>query len=98
MRVIIHPTLGRIEAWNDVAYEPSTEILTYWTFYRASDRRGWEAQSRIRFADKKDIGTRIANAGLRVDRWMGNWRGDQWTPEANEIIPVGSQAKLVRNS
>jgi len=98
LRVIAHPTLGRIEAWNDVAYEPSTEILTYWTFYRASDGRAWEAQSRIRFADKKGIGTRIARAGIRVDRWMGNWCGDQWTPEAKEIIPVGSLAKPVRNS
>jgi hypothetical protein len=97
LRVIARPTLGRIEAWNNVAYEPSTEILTYGTFYRASDGRVWQAQSRIRFADKKGIAMRIAHAGLRVDRWMGNWRGDQWTPEANEIIPVGSIAKLVRN-
>ena len=90
LRSIEHPALGRIEAWNDVAYEPASEIVTYWIFYRASDGRIWEAESRIRFAGKKAIAARIAKAGLRVDRWMGNWRGDQWTPEAKDIIPVGS--------
>jgi SAM-dependent methyltransferase len=77
LRAITHPTLGRIEAWNNAAYEPSTEILTYGTFYRALDGRVWKAQSRIRFADKEGIATRIAHAGLRVDRWMGSWCGDQ---------------------
>jgi SAM-dependent methyltransferase len=93
LRSIEHPALGRIEAWNDAAYEPDSEIVTYWTFYRASDGRVWEAQSRIRFASKQAIAARIADAGLRVDRWMGNWRGDQWTPEAKEIIAVGSLAR-----
>ena len=76
-----------------MSYEPATEIVTYRTFYRASDGRVWEAQSRIRFAGKKAIAARIVEAGLRVDRWMGNWRGDQWAPEAKEIIPVGSLAR-----
>jgi len=93
LRSIQHPALGRIEAWNDVVFEPASEIVTYWTFYRALDGRVWEAQSRIRFAGKEAIAARIAEAGLRADRWMGNWRGDQWTPEAMEIIPVGSLAR-----
>ena len=93
LRSIEHPALGRIEAWNDVVHEPASEIVTYWTFYRASDGRVWEAQSPIRFAGKKAIAARIAEAGLRVDRWMGDWHGDQWTPEAKEIIPVGSLAR-----
>jgi SAM-dependent methyltransferase len=92
LRSIEHPALGRIEAWNDAASEPGSEIVTYWTFYRASDGRVWEAQSRIRFASKSTIGARIEEAGLRVDRWLGNWRGDQWAPEAKEIIPVGGLA------
>jgi hypothetical protein len=93
LRSIEHPALGRIEAWNDVVHKPASEIVTYWTFYRASDGRVWEAQSPIRFAGKKAIAARIAEAGLRVDRWMGDWRGNQWTPEAKEIIPVGSLAR-----
>jgi hypothetical protein len=91
--VAIEHAAGRIEAWNDVVHEPASEIVTYWTFYRASDGRVWEAQSPIRFAGKKAIAARIAEAGLRVDRWMGDWRGGQWTPEAKEIIPVGSLAR-----
>jgi SAM-dependent methyltransferase len=92
LRSIEHPALGRIEVWNDAAYEPESEVVTYWTFYRASDGRVSEAQSRIRFAGKKAIAARIEEAGLRVDRWLGNWRGDRWTPEAKDIIPVGGLA------
>ena len=73
-----------------MVFEPASEIVTYWTFYRALDGRVWEAQSRTRFAGKAAITARIVEAGLRVDRWMGNWCGDQWTPEAKDIIPVGS--------
>ena len=93
LRSIEHPALGRIEAWNDVVFEPASEIVTYSTFYRALDGRVWEAQSRIRFAGKEAIAARSAAAGLRVDRWMGDWRGDQWTPEAEDIIPVGSLSR-----
>jgi SAM-dependent methyltransferase len=93
LRSIEHPALGRIEAWNDAVFEPASQIVTYSTFYRALDGRMWEAQSRIRFAGKEAIAARIADAGLRVDRWMGNWRGDQWTPEAKDIIPVGSLSR-----
>jgi SAM-dependent methyltransferase len=92
LRSIEHPAVGRVEAWNDVIYEPASEIATYWTFYRASDRRVWEAHARIRFAGKEAIAARIAEAGLRVDRWMGNWCGDQWTPQSKDIIPVGRLA------
>jgi hypothetical protein len=76
-----------------VVFEPASEIVTYSTFYRALDGRMWEAQSRIRFAGKEAIAARIAEAGLRVDRWMGNWCGVQWTPEAKDIIPVGRLAR-----
>jgi hypothetical protein len=38
---------------------------------------------------KRAIGARIAGAGLSVDRWMGDWRDNQWTPKAKDIIPVG---------
>jgi SAM-dependent methyltransferase len=89
LRTIEHPSFGSIEAWNDAVYEPDSGIVTYWTFYRASDGRVWEAQSPIRFAGKEAIAARIEEAGLHVNRWLGNWRGDEWTPEAKEIIPVG---------
>jgi SAM-dependent methyltransferase len=89
LRFIEHPTFGRIEAWNDAAYDWESGIVTYGTSYRASDGSEWKAQSRIRFTDKQAISARIAAAGLGVDRWMGDWRGSQWTPEAKNIIPVG---------
>lgn len=83
------PPHGRIEAWNDVSHDPATGIVTYDTVYRNGTYRIRKASSRIRFASKNDIATRLAEAGLSADTWLGNWQGDPWTPASPEIIPVG---------
>jgi nitroreductase len=41
---------------------------------------------------REAIAARIAEAGLKVERWLGDWTGRPWTPQAAEIIPVGRLA------
>jgi len=84
-----HQGLGQITAWNNVSFDPGTEIATYETFYRAPDGRSWQAASRIRFASRSAISARLAEAGLAATRWLGDWQGGPWTEASREIIPVG---------
>ena len=91
-RTFDHPGLGHITAWNDVAYDPATEVVTYDTAYQSETGQEWRATSRIRFASRETIVARIAEAGLRVDRWLGDWKGKPFAVGDTEMIPVGSLA------
>lgn len=91
-RIIAHPAFGAVRAWNDVAYDDATGIATYWTYYEASNGQTWSAESRIRFASKDAINARITEAGLRVDRWHGDWNGGPNGPNQPEIIAIGGLA------
>jgi SAM-dependent methyltransferase len=88
--------LGRISAGNDVRFDADHDVVSYDTVYRALDeahgKRQWMSTSRIRFATKSDIQQRIFDAGLSVERWLGDWQGTDWTPAAAEIIPLGRLA------
>lgn len=84
-----HPVHGRVEAWNDVAFDRATGIATYETHYSLPDGAHLSAVSRIAFPDRDEIAALIAGAGLEIERWHGDWRGGEWHPEAPEIIPVG---------
>ncbi|MFN0194623.1 MAG: class I SAM-dependent methyltransferase [Aestuariivirga sp.] len=90
LRRFAHPELGGVEAWNDVRFDPATAIATYDTFYRGAWGAEIKATSKIRFADKYEIANRVHAAGLRVDRWMGDWDESPWTENSPEIIPTGS--------
>jgi SAM-dependent methyltransferase len=91
-RVISHPVLGQVRAWNDVAFDDATGVVTYWSYYGATDGRTWSAQSCIRFATRTEISARISEAGLRVDRWLGDWQGGPIGPGQPEIIAIGGLA------
>jgi hypothetical protein len=67
--------------------------VTYETFYRAdSAGRLFKASSRIAFPDRETVAALIGEAGLHVDRWLGDWRGGPWSEDSPEIIPVGRLA------
>lgn len=93
MRLLEHPRFGTVAAWNDVAYAPETGIVTYETHYelRATGQR-LSAASRIAFPDKAELEALIAEAGLRAERWHGDWDGNVWQPGARELIPLGMLA------
>lgn len=88
-RVFALPELGRINAWNDVRYDAMSGIAAYETFYQADDGRRWQATSQIRFARQDQIAARLAEAGLVVESWLGDWQGGAFTPSSAEIIPRG---------
>jgi SAM-dependent methyltransferase len=89
-RVVTHPRFGAVTAWNDVAEDPATGIVTYQSFYRIeATGQLLSAPSRIRFAPKDTIARHIAAAGLVVDQWLGDWQGSPWHDGAKEIIPLG---------
>lgn len=88
-RVFDLPGMGQVSAWNDVNFDPVTSIACYETVYRAASGRLWQASSRIHFATKDNIQHAICSAGLAVDRWLGNWQGDDFTEASPEIIPMG---------
>lgn len=88
-----HPALGAVEAWNDVAQDPATGIVAYGTHYRiVGTGEVLSARSRIAFPEREEIAALIARAGLRVERWRGDWSGAPWTPAAPEIVPLGTLA------
>jgi SAM-dependent methyltransferase len=92
-RRLDHPRFGAVTAWNDVADDPATGIVTYQSFYRIeASGQVLSAASRIRFAPRETIAAHIAAAGLTVDRWLGDWQGGPWHAQAREIIPIGRRA------
>jgi SAM-dependent methyltransferase len=92
-RILRHPSLGPVEAWNDAAQDPATDIVTYETHYRVvASGALFSASSRIRFTDREVLAARLAEAGLAVERWLGDWRGGAFAPDSREVIPLGRLA------
>lgn len=93
MRLVEHPRFGAVSAWNDIAHDPDTGIVTYETHYeiRATGQR-LSAASSIAFPQKAELEALIAEAGLKVVRWLGDWEGIEWRPGAAEFIPLGALA------
>lgn len=89
-RVLDHPELGLIEAWNDVTEGPGAGVVTYRTFYReAATGRLHEATSMLRFTPRERLSEMIGAAGLTVERWMGDWEGSACDDHALDFIPIG---------
>lgn len=93
MRLVEHPRFGTVAAWNDADFDAATGIATYETHYevRATGER-LSAASRIAFPEKAELEALIAEAGLAVERWLGDWDGNAWQPGAKELIPLGALA------
>jgi len=85
-----HPRHGRVEAWNDAVHDTATGIVTYQTHYRivGSDHQ-FSAASKILFTPRDTLDGMVRDAGLIVDRWLGDWLGAGYGPDAADIIPIG---------
>ena len=89
-RVVDHPRLGTFMAWNEARFDPETGIVTYETHYRnLIGTRHLQASSRIAFPGKAEIEALLAEAGLKAEKWLGDWSGEAFQPDMPEIIPVG---------
>ncbi|WP_420345240.1 class I SAM-dependent methyltransferase [Pelagibius sp.] len=89
-RSLAHPQLGAVEAWNDVAQDAATGIVTYRTHYRvAASGQTFSAASKLRFTDKVTLTALLTEAGLHVERWLGDWQGGPSTDDSPELIPIG---------
>ena len=91
-RIVTHPHYGDVTAWNDVRFDSRTAIVTYDTFYRTPDGRRLHAASKIRFIAKDRLAALIDASGLKAERWLGDWQGNPYRNDADEIIPVGGSA------
>ncbi|MDH6230572.1 SAM-dependent methyltransferase [Mesorhizobium soli] len=88
-RTVAHPSLGTVRAWNDAAWDEASGVVTYDTFYEAANGRRIHAESKIAFPERNRLAGMLDEAGLAVDRWLGDWHGGPWTPTSREIIPIG---------
>ena len=89
-----HPTLGPVESWHDVAWDAMRKVATYDSFYqRPGEADPICATSQIGFVSQPRLARLIARAGLRVDRWMGDWDGRPLAADALELIAQGSLAR-----
>jgi SAM-dependent methyltransferase len=92
-RIVAHPVHGDVRAWNDVTFDETTAIATYQTFYDiAAIGRTISADAKIRFIDAARLAGLLDAAGLKVDRWFGDWTGAAFDANSKEIIPVGRLA------
>lgn len=90
MRRFDHPSLGPVEAWNDIGHDATTGIVTYQTHYRVvSSEQHFSAASKLRFTNQERLAALLEVAGREVDEWLGDWQGNAYQPKSREIIPVG---------
>ncbi|HQU67970.1 MAG TPA: methyltransferase domain-containing protein [Albidovulum sp.] len=86
------PVLGAVDAWNDVSWDEAAEVVTYETVYEAPGGHVFRAASRIGFTDRTRLEALIRAAGLRVERWYGDWTGAECGNDSPEFIPYGRLA------
>ena len=80
---------GRIEAFCDSDYDPSTGIAELTHHYRFLDKGAERVgHSRLRFIEQGHLTNLIAAAGLAPRAWYGNWDRSPYSPAAKEIIAV----------
>lgn len=92
-RVIDHPTLGQVRAWNDVEQDEETQVVTYGTFYEPSSGGAvLSAQSRIAFPYREELVRLMAETGLTAVDWFGDWQGGPLGSDRPEIIVLGTLA------
>lgn len=92
-RLLDHPEHGEIDAWNSSAYDPASGILSYENGYRVTaTNRAVSASAQILYTSREKLEAMIGDAGLTVERWLGDWDGSDYHEKAREIIPLGRLA------
>ncbi len=68
-----HPQFGKVEHWTDASLDTATGIVTYGTHYRTENGKQFATRTQIDFAPQPEIAALIKDAGLGVDRWIGDY-------------------------
>ncbi len=90
-RTLTHPRLGEIDEWHDVAFDAASAVATYGTTYNLrATGESKRTEARIAFPPKAELEILLAEAGLHVDRWLGEWEGSAWSKTALEMIALGA--------
>jgi ubiquinone/menaquinone biosynthesis C-methylase UbiE len=80
---------GRVEAFCNTVYDPSTGIAELTHRYNLLDKGGTlVGHSRLRFVTQSHVAELIAAAGLSPKAWYGAWDRRPYSPDAGEIIAV----------
>lgn len=88
-----HGDHGPVEKWNVSTYDAGSGILTFSNGYRIVETGNvHEAEEQIRYTPKEEVAALIAQAGLAVDSWLGDWEGAPFHGQSREIIPLGRLA------
>ncbi len=91
VRRLQHSALGPVTAWNTASQNPATGLVHYDTYYRLQNSgKLLSTRCALAFPPREEIDDLLSAAGLRVKRWLGSWLGEDWTPNAPEIIPLGT--------
>ncbi len=89
-RIVEHPELGTFMAWNEAGFDPATDIVTYETHYQnLLGTRHYHAASKIAFPAKGEIEALLKEAGLRAEKWLGDWSGEGFAAHSPEIVVEG---------
>lgn len=93
LREIEEPVCGRVTAWNDMEWDDTRQVVSYETVYRVTaDGREFRATSKIGFPTRPHLALLIAEAGLAVETWFGDWSGAPLAEDSPDIIPLGRLA------
>jgi ubiquinone/menaquinone biosynthesis C-methylase UbiE len=89
-RKVQHPKFGEVDAWYDAAMDEASQIVTYETHYEVlKTGRDIHSRSQIAFPPQRQLAVLITDAGLDVERWLGDWDASDWHEAAKETIPYG---------
>jgi ubiquinone/menaquinone biosynthesis C-methylase UbiE len=94
VRKLEHPEYGPVEAHYEASETEEPGVITLATHFIFLDR-GEErvTYSRLRFVDRDHLEELISSVGLTVDRWLGDWSGNEFTEDSVEIIPVARRSR-----
>lgn len=95
IRSLEHVKHGKIEMWNTSSYDDATNILSYENgFHILATGKKHIAAAQILYTGQQDIAEMLVACGLYAGKWLGDWQGNEYHPQAKEIIPIGGLARV----
>ena len=87
--VVQSPEHGRVSLIYDAVFDPASGIVTITEHYRLLDQGAQRTgRNRIRFVSREHLADLLAEAGLAVVEWYGDWDGQSFSPTSREIIAL----------